>query len=83
MEFSKGTTSSYGKYVNLVLNTATNGEHEKYVQFKARKEKQKLESEQKQQQQKVVEKNEAVETKNEIKNEENDTIQVTNKSEEI
>ena len=85
LEFSKGTTASYGKYVNLVLNTATNGEHEKYVQFKAKKEKQKLENEQqqKQHQQIVEEKNEATEIKKEIKNEQNDNIQMTNKSEEI
>ena len=32
MEFSKGTTPMYNKYVNLVLNTLTNNEHEKYLQ---------------------------------------------------
>jgi bromodomain-containing protein 7/9 len=85
LEFSKGTTSAYGKYVNLVLNTTTNGEHEKYVQFKAKKEKLKLENkdeQQKQQQQTIEHKNEATNINNEIKNEQNDTIQSTNKSQE-
>jgi len=84
LEFSKGTTTSYGKYVNLVLNTATNGEHEKYVQFKAKKDKKKLENEQQKQQQQIEEeKNDVTEIKNEIKNEQNEPIQMTNKSEEI
>jgi hypothetical protein len=31
MEFSKDTTPMYNKYVNLVLNTLTSNEHDKYV----------------------------------------------------
>ncbi len=31
MEFSKDTTPMYNKYVNLVLNTLTSNEHEKYL----------------------------------------------------
>ena len=34
MEFSKGTGFMFNRYVNLVLNTLSNNEHEKYLLFK-------------------------------------------------
>ena len=34
MEFSKGTGFMFNRYVNLVLNTLSNNEHEKYLQYK-------------------------------------------------
>jgi hypothetical protein len=49
MEFSKDTTPMYNKYVSLVLNTLTNSEHEKYVNYQQKLKQQKEE----QQQQKV------------------------------
>lgn len=33
MEFSKGTGHMFNRYVNLVLNTLTNNEHEKYLAY--------------------------------------------------
>lgn len=40
MEFSKNTTQMHQKYVNLVLNTLTNNEHEKYLAYLAKKQQQ-------------------------------------------
>jgi hypothetical protein len=37
MEFSKGSGHMFNKYVNLVLNTLTNNEHEKYLAFLSKK----------------------------------------------
>lgn len=34
MEFSKGTGFMFNRYVNLVLNTLSNNEHEKYLLYK-------------------------------------------------
>ena len=34
MDFSKGTGFMFNRYVNLVLNTLSNNEHEKYLQYK-------------------------------------------------
>jgi bromodomain-containing protein 7/9 len=34
IEFSKGTGYMFNRYVNLVLNTLSNNEHEKYLQYK-------------------------------------------------
>lgn len=33
MEFGKGTGFMFNKYVNLVLNTMTGNEHEKYLKY--------------------------------------------------
>lgn len=38
MDFSKGTGFMFNKYVNLVLNTLTNSEHDKYLQYLNKKE---------------------------------------------
>lgn len=40
MEFSKGTSYKFDRYVNFVLNTLTNNEHERYVNYLANKKQQ-------------------------------------------
>jgi hypothetical protein len=33
MEFSKGTGAMFNRYTNLVLNTMTGNEHERYLKY--------------------------------------------------
>lgn len=44
MDFAKSNSHTFKKYVNLVLNTLTTNEHEKYLNYLKEREKQKEES---------------------------------------